>query len=408
MLTVESTADLSEGMFVNRTGIAASTRVAQILSATTLLLDQDAVSTGINRITFFSSDVISGSITGTGSFTKTGVGELRVTGSFSQSGAFTVSNGPVSTITTQPESSLLIGSSTRPGNVLSDSARPSSLGRPELHKASISSKMLQLRAGFERIGGLSGGNSNTTINLLNLASVTVLAVGGNNANTTWNGVLAGENIGTFVLKEGAGKLTVTNAQTNNGVWHVDNGVLEVAGAGAIDDPSLVWVGNRTGAGFEIDVPDTIAGLIGGGHGASRDFGLNGAPIGFITGNFIGGTGGNTVLNSTLTMNNDVAANVYSYGGVYRVRAGSPRSTVARWSFWGPTRRGHHPSRPLPWTTHQRFATWSLWWSGWGGSSPGRADRAALSPSTTVIMLSAAAGTPETRAGILCSMSMVLI
>lgn len=319
-VVVTSTASLSEGMYVNGTGINAGTRIAQVLSATTLLLDQSASSTGTNSITFINSDVIAGNVVGSGGLTKaltTGVGELRVTGNFTNTGTVTINDGPNSTVTTLPDSSLLIGTTLKPGNVLSDAATlaiGTHVGVPRTIDFTQNDSNL---AGFERIGALSGGSANTTLNLLNRASVTVLAVGGNNASTTWDGIIEGANIGAWVLKEGSGKMTLTRTQGNDGVWYMDNGVLAVGNTEVIDDASLVWVGNRTGAGFEVNFNETVSGLIGGGKGAAKDFGLNGAPVGFLTGNYISGTGGNTVLTSgsVLTLNNDTAANVYSYGGV---------------------------------------------------------------------------------------------
>ncbi|MBX7211443.1 MAG: autotransporter-associated beta strand repeat-containing protein [Verrucomicrobiaceae bacterium] len=320
LVTVDSTEALSEGMLVNGTGINAGSRIAQILSRTTFLLDQNASSTGTNVINYTTSDLVAGNVTGVGGFTKIGAGELRVTGTFTQTGPLTVNNGPDATSSTIPESMLLIGSTLKPGNVLSDTATLA-VGGGVATQLSIDFVQNDTNlAGFERIGGLSGGSSLTTINLLNRASATILAIGGNNASTTWGGAIAGDNAGTWVLKEGTGKLTLTGANTNDGIWHVDNGIL-ATGASAttqvIDDLSLIWLNNRNGAAFEVNnsnKTEIVASLIGGGHGGARTFAINGAPVGFLSGNYVTGTGGGVTLNADLVLTNDTAANTYIYGG----------------------------------------------------------------------------------------------
>lgn len=323
-VTMASTASLSEGMFVNGTGIAAGTRIAQILSATQIVLDQNSSSAGTNNLTFTSSDLLAGNMTGTGGFIKNGGGELRVTGAFTHSGAFTINDGPLSTLTTSNESTLLIGTTLRPGNVLSDTATlvvatPGTVGA--FRSIDFVQNATNLNS-FERIGGLSGGNENTTFNLVNGGNIGMVALGGAApADQTWNGIFAGDNGNAWVIKEGSFKFSVSRGQTNDGNWLVDGGVLEVATGGSLDNASYVVLQNRTGASLEIDVDDTIEGLIGGGKGATRTFGQNSAPIGFLMNNFITGTGGNTVLNAILTVDNDTAGRVHYYGGVLSGTAG---------------------------------------------------------------------------------------
>ena len=388
LVTLPSTAGLSEGMFVNGTGINAGTRIAQILSGTTLLIDQGALGTGTNPITFFGSDAIGGNLSGTGGFTKNGTGELRVTGSFSQSGAFTINDGPLSTATTQPDSSLLIGTTLKPGNVLSDAATLV-VGTPAGARTIDFTQNDTNLAGFERIGALSGGNANTTLNLLNRASVTVLALGTNNAATSWNGVIAGDNTGAWVLKEGTGKFTLTRSQTNDGVWFVDNGVLAEGVADAIDDLSIVWTSNRTAAGFEVNFADTVSGLLGGGKGATRSFGLNGAAVGFLNGNYISGTGGGAVLNATLTLRNDVAANTYVYGGVLSGAGGLTKEGASTLELRGAnTYTGITTIKELATDNTTGVLRLGVYGAGSGLGAPTTGGQGSLSSATTVSMTSA--------------------
>ncbi|MFC0282192.1 autotransporter domain-containing protein [Camelimonas abortus] len=80
----------------------------------------------------------------------------------------------------------------------------------------------------QTLGGLAGAGDVT----LGGAGDVELAVGANNADTTFGGVISGAG---SLRKVGAGQLTLTAAQTFRGSAVVDSGVLALAGAGGFDD-----------------------------------------------------------------------------------------------------------------------------------------------------------------------------
>ncbi len=170
---------------------------------------------------------------------------------------------------------------------------------------------------------------------------------------------------------------------------VDGGVLEVATGGGLDDASYVVVQNRTGAGFEVDAADTVEGLIGGGKGATRTFSQNNAPIGFLMNNYISGTGGNTVLNATLTLDNDTAGRVNTYGGAISGSGGIfkvGRSTLelrGANTYTGQTRIDNAAADNT--TSTIRLGVYG---AATGLGAPGSGGQGSLSSATSVVMNSA--------------------
>ncbi|MEO8023510.1 autotransporter domain-containing protein [Polaromonas sp.] len=144
-----------------------------------------------------SSTSFGGVISGTGAFTKTGAGNLILTGANTYSGGTTINGG-----------TLRAGAA----NTLA--------GSSAVTVADIAGATLDLNNFNQTVGSLAGGGAaggNVT-----LGSGTLTA-GGNNSSTSFGGVISGS--GAF-SKTGAGNLILTGVNTYSGGTTVSGGILQ--------------------------------------------------------------------------------------------------------------------------------------------------------------------------------------
>lgn len=213
-------------------------------------------------------DEFSGRLVGTGSFTKSGVGVMRLTGDNSGfTGAVNVNGGE-----------LQIGGS-------QDSVSNQS-------RVSIAAgATLRIQGDGETFGSLTGAG--------NLVADALTGVGTNNASTTFSGVLGGA--GSFV-KFGTGGLTLTGNNTHTGTVSVLSGDLNLLSGDNVSDASTVEVGasgrllidgdaesigGLAGAGL-VNIKQTL--IVGANHGDST---FSGRLLG--AGDFIKGGSGKLTL-----------------------------------------------------------------------------------------------------------------
>jgi autotransporter-associated beta strand protein len=169
-----------------------------------------------------SSTIFSGTISGTGGFTKTGTGILQFSGTNSYTGATTISAG-----------TLKAGAT---GAFASASAFTVATGAT-----------LDLGGFDQTIGSLAGAGSVT------LGAATLTA-GGDNSSTTFSGTISGSG---GLTKAGSGTLRLTGTSTYTGATIVDGGTLDVEGTLASTSAVTVNAGGTlTGAGI-VDPPLTI-------------------------------------------------------------------------------------------------------------------------------------------------------
>ena len=171
--------------------------------------------------------VASGDISGSFGFTKAGEGSLTVSGSNTYTGATNVDAG---TMTLQGGSAI--------GNA--SAVTVASNATLELNSA-------------EEIGSLAG-SGNVAL------GVNSLAVGGNNSDTTFAGVISGP--GTL-FKDGTGNFTLSGANTYTGATIINAGILTLDGNQAIADSSSVSVGLV--ATLALSADETIGSLFGSGN-----------------------------------------------------------------------------------------------------------------------------------------------
>jgi autotransporter-associated beta strand protein len=142
------------------------------------------------------NSLISGALSGTGGLSKSGLGNLTLSGANTFSGTTTLSAG-----------TLTLGSTSALAGSTLDLAAG---GTGTLSFASV---------GTYQLGGLSG-----TRNLALGASS--LAVGGNNADTAYSGILSGTG---GLTKAGTGTLTLSGVNTLTGKVAITGGAISVAG-----------------------------------------------------------------------------------------------------------------------------------------------------------------------------------
>ena len=131
-------------------------------------------------------------------------------------------------------------------------------------------------------GGLAGNSTGVTVALQNNAVVPepiALAVGGNNASTSFSGALTGTG---SLTKTGSGTLTLSGVNTYAGATTISAGTLALAGAGAINTTTSLSI--SAGGTYDVSAisPYTLSGstaLIASGSTAAAT--INGASGGTI-------------------------------------------------------------------------------------------------------------------------------
>lgn len=234
------------------------------------------ISTDVAGETF----TVSSTISGAGGITTSGSnGKVVLTGTNTYSGDTTVAG--------LANSTLRLGSE----NAVSNSTVVISLANGLAFSSGITSFNL---------GGLAGA-SNTTLTNLGGAAVT-LVVGGNNAGTTYAGILSGAG---GLTKVGTGTLTLNNANNYAGITTVNAGKLAVSSAQATTNE--ISVGNGATLGVTVSGTNQLQpALLTFNAGATNEFlsvssstiaplksgtlTLNGAStINIVSGNFVAGT-----------------------------------------------------------------------------------------------------------------------
>jgi autotransporter-associated beta strand protein len=164
------------------------------------------------------------------------------------------------------------------------------------------------------IGSLAGAGS---VNLSALSLAGSLTTGGNNASTTFSGVISGS--GGQLVKQGTGTLTLSGANTYTGTTTINAGTFQVGAANAVPGVSAVTVG--TGATLNLNNNSATIGSLAGrgnvtlGSGTLTAGGDNSSTT--FSG-AISGTGGLTKAGTgTLTLS---GANTYT--GATAVNAGT--------------------------------------------------------------------------------------
>jgi len=157
---------------------------------------------------------------GTFGLTKAGAGTLVLSGSNGYSGSTTLSTG---TLNLSNQNALQNSTLTMNGGAL-------------VFDGSVTGHAFN-------IGGLSASSSGTGYDIAlqdnsGTPNPVALTAGGNNANTTYAGVLSGSG---SLVKTGIGALTLTKAQTYTGVTVINSGTLSTSANGGLQNSSSVTV-----------------------------------------------------------------------------------------------------------------------------------------------------------------------
>lgn len=267
----------------------------------------------------------SGAISGPGGLTKIGIGKMTLSGTNTFAGALLIDSGTLEI---------------QGGGAVADTVAVfiSGPGTFEVDDA-------------ETIGSLAGTGST----LLNAS----LTTGGNGATTTYSGVISGAG---DLTKEGAGKMTLSGANTFLGSLAINGGTLEVQGGAAV--ANTVGVTVTSPGTFEVDNAETIGSLEGdgstllnatlttGGNDATTTYsgvisgvgGLTKTGHGTMT---LSGTntyaGGTSLLNGILSVSDeanlgDTAGGLIFDGGILQV-TGTTFNATPRTITWGATGGG---------------------------------------------------------------------
>jgi len=309
IMRVSSTAGLVPGSAVSGTGVAAGTYVVQVLNQNQVLVNRAVTVTASDEnYTFIPATQMAASLAGAGQWTKTGAGTVVLSGASTLAGTIGINQGAVQ-----------VGGVSHGGrNIFQDVLGDGStiaFGSSGALALNFADNVVNLLP-FERVGAISGGaGAAAVVNLSGGASNTVLAVGGNNSTTTFTGEIRGA-AGAWLIKEGTGTMTWSNTATDtlNGVLRINQGGFTIAGAAGLDQDSNAVVSNLAGATLTVDTSggDSISFLTGGGRGSTRTFpnGVQGA----LLGNYLGGTGGQVVNNTGLTLTNNTTNAVFTFAG----------------------------------------------------------------------------------------------
>jgi autotransporter-associated beta strand protein len=327
VMTVPGGTDgLKAGMIVSATDgnpdLATGTYIVQIINHNQVLLSNTPIATTSSsgkNFTFREVDQMLGGITGAGSWTKLGDGNVVLAGPGNLGGTMTITDGSVIAGGVNVGGRNIIQDTV--GNltsvVLGDSGNPSFI---------LASNGLNL-APFERVGSLGGGHLGdgtvenpglATVSLTGFNSSGVLAVGANNQDSTYRGRITGTS-NSLLMKEGSGAFTWTNndaATAMDGTIWVGGGEVISNGTQGLGAASNVVLSNAPGVKLTIGTTslqgDSLAFISGGGRGATRVF-SNGVT-GALPGNYL--TGGNSTIDvgNGLALTSTAAAAQYVYGG----------------------------------------------------------------------------------------------
>lgn len=304
-----NTATLKVGDLISGTGVTVPSYIVQILDNDSVLVNQlPPVGPSTDFIpTVTSVNVLGSAMSGTGGFTKDGTGLLILTGNNTQTGTTTISNGDVQV------GGIWTGQKFSLHDTLSNSSQIafSAVNATNLNFANSSTNLLS----FERVGSLSGGAGITTsINLLAGGNIAALAIGSDDSTSTFTGRFLGDNGGTWLIKEGAGTFTWSNATANvfDGTVFIDKGGFTITGATGFDAANFVRMTNGgTALNVQTTGGDTIS-FLEGGAGSSRIL-PNGA-VGGLYGSYLTSGVQTIALTTSLTVNQGTAANIYTYNG----------------------------------------------------------------------------------------------
>ncbi len=205
--------------------------------------------------------MISNAVGGTGALTKAGTGTLTLSGSNTHSGSIAIDAG-----------TLTVNS----GSALGDSAAVTIGTGATLNTAGVS----------ETVGSIAGAGNLT---LGSPGSGTALTVGGNDASTTFSGVISG-GANADVVKTGAGTLTLSGANTFTGDLQVNQGTVALGANNALSNSATLVLNGGTfathsaGSGYS----DTIGGvsLL---SSSAIDYGSLGGLLTFTNGSRTAGT-----------------------------------------------------------------------------------------------------------------------
>ncbi|EKD74182.1 MAG: outer membrane autotransporter barrel protein, partial [uncultured bacterium] len=182
-----------------------------------------------------SSTTFSGVISETGNLTKAGSGVFTLSGANTYTGATTINAGTIQ-----------LGAA----GVISDSSAVSF--------ADVAGAVLDLNNFNETVGSIAGGGA--TGGNITLGSGTLTA-GGNNATTTYSGLISGSG---GVTKVGNGTLTLGQDNTYTGVTRIETGTLELGSANAIPAASTLYIASTGTLGLG-GFSKTLGGLTGDGN-----------------------------------------------------------------------------------------------------------------------------------------------
>jgi len=282
-LSVSSDSNLGSGAIT----LAAGTTLA-INGATTI--DNAIALMGATTISSTANATIDGVISGAHNLTKTGAATLTLAANNTYSGNTIVSAGGLT---------LTGGSSIGDGSAVSVA----------------SGATLTLGGGSETIGSLLGdGNVVLGYNL---------TTGGNNASTTFSGVISGT--GNGITKIGSGTFTLSGSSTYTGSTTVSAGTLALSGENAISDVSAVIV--SSGATLSLKASETLGSLAGAGNVSLNGFTLSsgGNNTSTTLSGQLNGSGGFTKTGSgTLTLS---GSNSGSFTGGTTVSGGGTLSVT---------------------------------------------------------------------------------
>lgn len=286
--------------------ITPGTYIVQILSHNQVLLSARPSSNVQKDFTFTGNDQQLASFTGGGNWVKNGLGTVTLGGKSDLAGSMTINAGTV----------IAGGFSAGGKYVVQDTignATPVIMGNATLNLAGSNLNL----APFERIGSLSGSNPLSLVNLTNSTSNGVLAVGGDNSDTTYLGRIRG-TAGAILVKEGSGIMNWTNNDPSvfDGTVAVMGGELRVGGTQGLSSTSVLNISNGTGSKLTLNTTDsggeTVAFIAGGGRGATRAY-SNGVA-GSLAGGVLGGAGGEIEIGTSRLAITGNTTGLFLFGG----------------------------------------------------------------------------------------------